>query len=549
MGRTRVAVVALLAVLSTGACGSAGSEGRPRFQRLTILHTSDLHGHVFPDRNGEGSLLQVASLVASVGGEVHHPLLVFDSGDAIQGTPLEQLTHVRWGEPSPTVSVMNRIGYSAMAVGNHELNFGREVLDRALRQAEFPFLSANIIDRDRDAPAFPPYLVLEAGAVRVGVLGLTTPDIPSWERPEHYRGLDFQAMDRAARHWVQVLRQEQRCDLVVVLAHTGFERHPTSGLESGTAGDDFGWRLSQVPGIDLLLTGHTHDDIAPVLANGVVVSQPACCGRLVTRIDLELARKPGGWRVVRWEGRNLPVAGLAPDEGLMAELAAVAARVDRELERPVGHCTAPVSVDRCLVEDCAALDLVHRVQLEASGAQLSMASRLSGRTPPLAAGSVNWRWVHDLYVYPNVLVMVRVSGAQVRDLLEHTARFYDGLECSASERCEVLTDRLIAHYNTDSMAGVSYRIDPTRPEGQRVRDLRYQGAEVALDASFTLVVNNYRAAGGGGFPHLAKARRIWQSEGEVTELIGEYLSRHDPWTAQVDGNWRVAPDPPLSEAR
>ncbi len=524
----------------------------PRSARLTVLHTSDLHGSVLPwddaaDRPARGSLAQVATVVARVRKAVDHPVLLFDSGDALQGTPLELFTHVRWQRPSPTIGAMNRIGYLAMAVGNHEFNFGLRLLDDARKQARFPFLSANVIDEATGKPRFRPYIVLEREGIRIGVLGLTTPNIPGWEMPDHYRGLSFEPMDEAARKWVPILRGTERCDLVIVLAHTGFERDPETGRPEGGDVENFAWRLAHVPGIDLLLTGHTHRNIPPRMLDGVIVSQPGSHARFVTRIDLEMTRKHGRWSIAHWSGENIPVRDVPPDPGIEAAFREDHERLVAELERPVGQVVRDVTVKGCRLHDCAALDLIHAVQLEASGAQLSLASLLTDRTPDLPAGPVTWRWVYALYVYPNTLVAVRLTGRQVLDLLEHSARFYDGIDCCPGPGCVVLTDPNVRHYNVDTIEGLTYRIDPTAPEGHRIRDVRYEGRPLAPDASFTLVCNNYRAAGGGGFPHLQDAPVVWRSSRSVTELIGEYLERHRPWLALADGNWYLAP--PLTGAR
>jgi 2',3'-cyclic-nucleotide 2'-phosphodiesterase/3'-nucleotidase len=328
---------------------------------------------------------------------------------------------------------------------------------------------------------------------------------------------------------------------VVVLAHTGFERDPESGQPDGTGYENFAWRLSSVPGIDVLLVGHGHREIAPRRINGVIVAQPLARARLVTRLDLWLEPAGGGFRIARWEGVNLPAAEAAVDEQLAARFEPLQRRVAEALDAPVTSAAAPVSVRGCRLADCAALDLIHAVQLAASGADLSLASLLSDGTPDLAAGPLTWRWVHGLYVYPNTLQSVALSGAQVKDVLEHAARYYDGLECAADGGWTVLTDPEVRHYNVDTMAGLDYRIDPTRPEGDRVRDLRYLGQPLDLHARFTLVCNNYRAAGGGGYPHLAEAEVVWRSSTEVADLVGEYLDRLEEWQPTVDGNWWIAP--------
>ena len=225
----------------------------------------------------------------------------------------------------------------------------------------------------------------------------------------------------------------------------------------------------------------------------------------------------------------------------MAEFEPAQLRVAEALDAPIGTVTEAVSVAECRLADCAAVDLIHAVQLDASGAEISMASLLSRRTPELPAGPVTWRWVYSFYVYPNTLQALAVTGAQLKDILEHAARYYDGLDCRPEGPCAVLTDPTIPYYNIDNMTGISYWIDPARPEGDRVRDLRFEGSPVDLDRSFTLVCNNYRAAGGGLFPHLADAEVVWTSSREVTELIGEYIERNDPWQPTVDNNWWVGP--------
>ena len=536
-------IVLAVAVSPTVVHGEAGE-----VRAVTILHTSDLHGHVLPvdDLRATaypGSLAQVATMVRGIRTSSTHPVLVLDSGDALQGTPLEEFMHVRWGMPSPTIDAMNRIGYSAMAVGNHEFNFGLANLRRAETQASFPFLSANIIDESTGEPAFPPYDVIEVGDLRIGVLGLTTPNIPGWEQPENYRGLRFEPMDEAARRWVPILRGKIACDVVVVLAHTGFERDPDSGEVRPTTAEDYAWRLTQVPGIDLLLTGHTHRDLPPFELNGVIVSQPRSAARLLTRIDLQLVKdSAGSWTIDSWTGRNLVTADATPDAAIEADLGPAHERLLKTLDGPLTHVTNEVTVAGCRLHDCAALDLIHEVQLSASGADVSLASLLSDQTPDLEPGPVQWRWIYGLYVYPNTLVAVRLTGAQIKDVLEHAARFYDGMSCTPDGRCVVHPDPAIPLYNVDSLEGLSYRIDPTRPEGDRVRDLRRHGHPLEPDRVLTVVCNNYRGAGGGEFPHLGDAEIVWRSSRPVTDLLGDWLAGHDPWQPEVDANWLVAPD-------
>jgi 2',3'-cyclic-nucleotide 2'-phosphodiesterase/3'-nucleotidase len=514
---------------------------------LTILHTSDLHGRVLPrdfarDAEAGGSLSRVSAAVERLRESVDHPMLLLDSGDTIQGSAFEGILSVEMAGRSPTVEAMNAIGYDAMAVGNHEFNYGLEVLRRAEADAEFPLLGANVVDETSGDPAFPPYAVRAVGDLRVGVLGLVTPNIPNWEEPANYRGLRFEDMAEAAAKWVPRLRQDEGCDLVIVLSHAGFGRDLDGDGSYAGGLEDQSWRVAQVEGVDLVLTGHTHRDIPPRLLDGVIVSQPLDRGRRLTRIDLELARSGAGWSISHWSGENLDLESSPRDRALEARFAERAEAVEARLGQPLTRVTDPVTVAGCRVADCAAVDLIHAVQLEASGAEVSLASLLTDRTPDLAAGPVTRRWVQALYVYPNTLRSVRLTGAQLRDVLEHSARYYEGLRCDDSG-CRVVPAAGIPGYNVDSAQGVTYGIDPSRPVGDRIVGLRFRGDPVDPDREFTVVCNNYRAAGGGAFPHLPDAPVVWRSSAEVATLMAQYLTGLGEWTSESDQNWFVVAAP------
>ena len=332
------------------------------------------------------------------------------------------------------------------------------------------------------------------------------------------------------------------CDLVVVLAHTGFEIDPETGEPNGTAHENFTSRLTEVPGIDLLLTGHSHEDIPPHLVNGVIVSQPRARAQLLTRIDLEMVRGASGWKVSSWEGSNLATGKAAADPEIVRANTLSHQRLSETLDGPVGAVTGEVRVENCRREDCAAVDLLHAVQLEASGAQLSLAALLNAHAPPLSERP------RELALDPRLLRLSQHSGGGAphrrpgprhprthRPLLRRS-------RVSAEDGCTVLTDAAIPHYNVDTMAGVSYRIDPTRPEGSRIRDLRFEGLPIDPEAIFTVACNSYRASGGGLLPAPGRGRGRVAVVEEMADLIGDYLMTHQPWHPVVDDNWHIGRD-------
>ena len=390
-----------------------------------------------------------------------NPVLVLDSGDTIQGTPFEQFPHVRWSEPSPTIAAMNLIGYDAMAVGNHEFNFGLEVLRRAESQADFPFLSANTVD-DSHRRTGVPDAHGDRGRRGPGRNGRTRdPEHPGLGATRALPRSGFRAMDEVAREQVRLLREDEGCDLVVVLAHTGFEQRPRRRLAKRHRARGLRLAAGQIPGIDVLLTGHTHKNIPPRELNGAIVSQPRARARLPD------PNRP------RARARTATAGGSHPGRATTSR--STESRRIRRSSAPWPSSTTgwprpstalwaevsePVSVAGCRLRDCAALDLIHQVQLEASGADLSLASLLTDRTPDLPPGPVTWRWIYAFYVYPNTLVKVAVTGAEVKDILEHAARYYSGLDCGPSAGCTVLTDPAVPHYNVDTMAGVQLPSGP-----------------------------------------------------------------------------------------
>ena len=269
---------------------------------LTVLFTSDMHANVLPfddvrEKPTNGSVAQVATLIARVRSESPR-VVVLDGGDAIQGTPLGYYAIAAGGAngPDPTVAAMNLIGYDGVVLGNHEFNFGLDVLRRSLEQSRFPWLAANMSGAKEARLPIAAEVVVKRGGVRVAVLGLTNPNIPHWELPGHWTELSFSDPVAVAAARVPELRK--RADVVIVVVHAGFERDPETGASEGSEDENFAWRMAQLDGIDLLLTGHTHRDIPPRALGKTVVAQPGRWAERVTRVDLR--SRPEGARVGGW---------------------------------------------------------------------------------------------------------------------------------------------------------------------------------------------------------------------------------------------------------
>ncbi|HMM34480.1 MAG TPA: bifunctional UDP-sugar hydrolase/5'-nucleotidase [Thermoanaerobaculia bacterium] len=515
---------------------------------ITVLQTSDLHANLLPWNYARGEaadwgLARVATRVREIRKSSKHVLLL-DGGDTIQGAPAGWLEARRpTGGPHFMAVAMNALRYDAMAVGNHEFNFGLEVLRRAQKDSSFPWLSANTRNAADGGPAFPEYVVKTFGRVRVGVLGLTTPNIPGWEPEANRPGLEWENPVETAARLVPLLRQKERCDVVVVLFHSGLEVDPATGEANGTDYENHVVRLAKaVPGIDLILTGHSHRRVPLTRVHGVPVTQPGRWGEVLARVDLVVERGKGTARVVEARGELLP-----SDESVAVdpEVAAIARphheRALAYLGEPIAAATGPFPADRARLEDSALLDLINETQLAATGAQLSMTSLLPFRHDGWKEGPVTVRDVYSVYPFENQLVVVEIDGARLREVLEHAATFYESAEWKDGRL--LLTPRAgMRPYNFDVVQGASYRIDPTAPAGRRVRDLRYHGREVKDADVFTLAVNSYRAQGSGGYAALRGGRVVRAYNDEVRELLVERLRSAGTIDPVTDRNWVLAPE-------
>ena len=539
-------LVIALAILAYTVAGHAAA---PKRVQVTILATTDLHGHILPidyytNKPDQSGLAKAATIIKAER-KKNPDLLLLDSGDTIQGSPLVYYHNKKNNAPpDPMMLVMNSLKYDAMAVGNHEYNFGLNVLGKARSEAKFPFLSANTYKTGTDETAYQPYLVKEVNGVRVGILGLTTPGIPNWENPPNYAGLEFRETISEAKKWVAVLRGKEHVDLVVIPMHMGLEEDLRTGqVNPGQVGNEnAAVRIArEVPGVDVILMGHTHTEVPAVFINGVLLTQADKWAHRVARVDVYLDQEAGGrWKGAAKSARTIPVnESVAPDD----DVGKIAAPYDDEtqkwLGRVIGDSPALLTATDARFRDTAILDLIQRVQLEAGQADVSMAASFNPQAR-IPEGNVTVRDIAGLYEYENTLVTLEVTGQQLKDALEHSAKYFRAFV--PNKAAADLVDEKVPGYNFDIAEGVSYDLDISKPVGERIRNLRFKGQPLAPTQTLRLVTNNYRVNGGGGFTMYKGARVVYRSSEEIRELIIDWVERNKRIPAEADNNWRMLPN-------
>ena len=526
---------------------TAAQETASQRAHITILGTTDLHGNIYPidyytNKADNRGLAKIATLIKRARTDNPTALLI-DSGDTIQGTPLQYYHNKKNNTPrDPMMLVMSSLRYDAMAIGNHEYNFGLKVLEKARGEAEFPWLSANTYNKGTEETHYKPYLVKEVSGVRVGILGLTTPGIPNWENVQNYAGLEFRDPVSEAKKWVAELRNKERVDLVVVAMHMGLEEDLRTGEinPSQVPNENRAVAIArEVPGVDAIFMGHTHRDTPAILLNGVLITQANHWGRHLARADFYLQKDSAGWRVYAKAARTVTVDDkVDPDPDVLKLAEPYDAETQKWLAQEIGDSAEELSAKEARFRDTAILDLIQRVQLDVGKADVSMVApfNLEAR---IARGPVTVRNIAGLYVYENTLVVLEVSGAQLKEALEHSAKFFRPYQPGKTPA--ELIDEKIPTYNFDIAEGVEYEIDIRRPIGDRIQNLRFQGKPLAPTQKLRLATNNYRVNGGGGYNMYKDAPVISRSSEEIRELIIDWVERNKKIPTTPTNNWKLMP--------
>ncbi|MFS0692181.1 bifunctional metallophosphatase/5'-nucleotidase [Streptomyces nitrosporeus] len=556
---------ALAGGVVAGPAAAAGGEGvgqgrgRPaRRYSFTVMGTTDLHGNVFnwdyftdaefdDKAHNDVGLAKISTLVDRVREERgRRNTLLIDAGDTIQGTQLsyyyakvDPIT-ARSGPVHPMASAMNRIGYDAAALGNHEFNYGIPLLRKFEEQCDFPLLGANALDAKSLRPAFAPYVIKRLRTphgrdVRVAVLGLTNPGIAIWDKANVGGRMVFPGLEEQAAKWVPKLRS-MGADVVVVSAHSGSSGTSSYGDQVPYVENAAGLVAEQVPGIDAILVGHAHAEIPEYFVTNketgqrVVLSEPLKWGQRLTLFDFDVVWEKGRWVVEKVGAQVLNSNTVEEDARITSLLGDEHAKVVAYVNQVIGTSVAAMSTADAPWKDEPVIDLINLVQVEtvraalAGGAYaglpvLSQAACFS-RTAGIPAGEVTIRDAAGLYPFENTLEARLLTGAQVKDYLEYSARYYVRTTAGVPVDTSALTNAEgIPDYNYDVVSGVSYDIDIAQPVGSRIVGLSFEGAPVDPAARFVFAVNNYRASGGGNFPHVPGAEQVWADSEEIRNTI------------------------------
>lgn len=486
-------------------------------QDITIYYTSDLHGHFYPTTYGDKTQ-RALGLFRCAPGFVKTPnTLVIDGGDTLQGSPFTAYCVKELRSARPVAEIMNRCGYDVVTLGNHDFNYGADYLREYLTQGNFACVCENLKD-ETGKSIFPRLVKVMENGLRVGIVGIVTDHVNIWEKPENLAGVQVTSPLEAAQEALAALRQE--ADLTICIYHGGFERDLRTGRLLSSSGENIAYQLCQELDFDILLTGHQHLSLPGRLLHGTFALQCADNGREYHRLEVSVQ---DGKPVIRSQA---VAAQAPPDPELMQAFSGLEAQVQHWLDQSVGSLPYPLHTASHLQMAACGSDiakLFSDVQLRASGAQLSAVS-LANEVMGFGE-SVTRRNILASYPYSNTLMVLEITGATLRAAMERSAAYFDLDERGCLTISETFLLPKVEHYNYDYYAGVEYRMDVTKPVGERVVLLQYQGKPVQPTDVFSICMSNYRASGAGGYEMYTGCRVLREIQRDMSDLIMEYFER------------------------
>lgn len=557
---TKTFVALLLAMATTTNTLAAPKKGKT--VKLRMIETTDVHGRFFPydfvrQQPTEGSLARVSSYVDSLRNIYGDRLLLMDAGDVLQGQPVvTYYNYEKTDVPNVASGVSNYLRYDVQTMGNHDVETGHAVYDKWIGELKCPMLAANMVSAATGEPYLKPYVMFNRDGIKIAVIGLITPGVPSWLSEQLWSGLRFEDAVASARKWIDIVKKKERPDLIVGLFHTGVNDH---SLTNGSRNDATADIARTVPGFDIIFYGHDHtthyEEITSSDGSKTLIVNPANNAMRVADAEIEVSKK--GEKKINVN--IVDVANRSIDSKYMAAFDSQINEVKKYVTTEIGSFTTSMTSRDCYFGSSSLVDFIHDVMLSTSGADISFASPLSFDVT-VKEGAASLSDMYKLYSYENDLCMMSLSGSEIRRYLEKS---YNGWVTTMTSPADHLLkinsgdakrDKFFGlatpFYNLDSAAGIIYEVDATKPFGSRIIiKSMADGTPFDDNRTYKVAVNSYRAAGGGGMltdgAGINKAdlekRILWRGDYTLRDYIIQYVRKHSPITPKPHNNWCFTP--------
>ena len=554
-----------LTILAALLCLTTAMTAKPaKTVTIRLIETSDVHGAFFPynfteQRPMRGTMARVSSYIKKQRQQYGKNVILLDNGDILQGQPTSYYSNfVRIDQPNIAAEVVNYLQYDAQTFGNHDVEPGHAVYDKWIRDVKCPMLGTNIIDTKSGKPYVEPYVLMERDGVRIAVLGMLTPAIPSWLHQTVWSGMRFENIIPCAKQWVKTLKEKEKADVIIGLFHSGWD----DGIVTDEYVEDVA-RLcgEQVPELDVIFFGHDHTERNVTSQTGVLCLDPSCNALKVAQATLTLQKdKKGRWQVKHKEGELVDITTEPIDEDYMRHFQARIDEVRHFTEEQIGTFLTTIYSRDAFFGSSAFIDYIHRMQLEETGADVSLNAPLTFNTT-INAGPVHMSDMFKLYRYENHIYVLRMTGKEIRKHLEMSYSQWTNTMKTPDDHIMLIAERTVNDkqrmgfknltFNFDSAAGIDYEVDVTKPDGEKVHILRFSdGRPFDEQAWYKVAMNSYRGNGGGelltlgaGIPaDSLESRIVYQSPRDQRYYLTEKIRREGKVDAQPLNNWHFVPE-------
>lgn len=505
--------------------------------KLVFLHSSDTHGFLMPtdyqdknDYRAPFSLSRVSSAIKSEKEKYGASnVVVTDAGDCLQGSPLATFTHKdeSYHDLKTFTEAYNKIGYDARCLGNHDFNFGLDYLSYYVENNKAPMINDNILNAETKTPEFgQEYTIIERNGIKIGILGITTQYIPHWEQKDHIKGLAFASAYEKINHFAKILRP--KVDVLAVMYHGGFENDPQTGVATEPdRGENEGYKiLTQIPEVDVFLTGHQHRRLN-LVSHDTAIVQPGYRGEAIGEVILEIDDQSK--KITKMETKLVDTKDYDPDPEIVDLVKDLDQRTQNWLDKPLASLSEPAPIENAMkgrLEGAPFINLLQQMQLWFTKADVSATAVMSEKAKGFGK-EVTMRDVILNYPYANQLCSVKLTGKQLKHIIEHSASF---LEKDKNGKIKFL-DRWIHPkpelYHFDVFYPVEYKADISKPVGHRIQKLTLHGKPLENDKIYHLAVNNYRANGGGFYPEYSMDKIEMTLDKDYVQMFTEYLTQNN----------------------
>ena len=533
---------------------------------LKFLVTSDIHGNYFPynfitQKEWGGSLARVDTYVSSERDKYGDNLFLLDNGDILQGQPTAYYSNfIDTVSTHICASVMNYMKYDIGNVGNHDVETGRNVMDRWIADCNFPVLGGNIMVDSTRVSYLRPYEMFERDGVKIAVMGLITPAIPVWLPENLWRGLYFEDMEKSAQKWMQVIQEEEKPDLIIGIFHAGQKPR-----QMGEYLDNASLLVAQnIPGFDIVMFGHDHalacEKVENTAGDSVLIINPANNGFFVGDVEVTLTYDQGELINKEVEGKLVDLKNSEVSKPFMKHFAKEYETIKDFVSTKIGEFASTITTRDAYFGPSSFVDLIHSLQLEITDADLSFVAPLS-YDASINKGPIYVSDMFNLYKYENMLYVMELSGREIKNFLEMSYGQWINQMKTADDHLLLLKEKRMGSdertvfeyfsYNFDSAAGILYEVDVTKELGDRINITGFaNGNSFDLDARYKVALNSYRGNGGGelltkgaGIPHEELTQRIvFATDKDLRYYLMETIKKQGFIDPKPLNHWRFIPE-------